>query len=107
MSKACRSDSGTKARRSTLPGPTLGAEGGSCRQFCGRYDRYRFTPISASDSLLTSMCPTPLSTQCTWAPPISSSVVFSPVTICTMRSLARYMLALPSTMITMSQKAGM
>ena len=43
-------DSGTKARRSTLPGLTLGAEGGSCRQFCGRYDRYRFTPISASDS---------------------------------------------------------
>ncbi len=53
------------------------------------------------------MCPTPLTVQCTLAPPISSRVVFSPVTISTMRSEPRYMLALPSTMITMSQKAGM
>jgi len=38
---------------------------------------------------------------------MASSVVFSPVTISTMRSLPRYIEALPSTMMTTSQKAGM
>ena len=45
--------------------------------------------------------------MCIFAPPMSSSVVFSPVTISTMRSLPRYIEALPSTITTMSQKAGM
>ncbi len=43
----------------------------------------------------------------TFAPPIASSVVFSPVTISTMRSLPRYIDALPSTIATTSQNAGM
>ena len=41
------------------------------------------------------------------APPISSSVTFSPTTISAMRGEPRYIEALPSTMITMSQKDGM
>ena len=41
------------------------------------------------------------------APPISSSVTFSPMTISAMRGEPRYMDALPSRMITTSQNAGM
>ncbi len=41
------------------------------------------------------------------APPISSSVTFSPITISAMRGEPRYIEALPSTMTTTSQKAGM
>ncbi len=41
------------------------------------------------------------------APPISSSVTFSPTTISAMRGEPRYIDALPSTMITMSQNDGM
>ena len=41
------------------------------------------------------------------APPISSRVTFSPMTISAMRGLPRYMEALPSTITTMSQNAGM
>ena len=65
------------------------------------------TTSSASCSVLQRKWPTPDSAQCTRAPPIASSVVFSPVTISTMRSEPRYMLALPSTIATTSQNAGM
>ena len=41
------------------------------------------------------------------APPRSSRLIFSPMTISAMRGEPKYMLALPSTMITTSQKAGM
>ncbi len=41
------------------------------------------------------------------APPISSSVTFSPITISAMRGEPRYIEAFPSTMKTTSQKAGM
>jgi hypothetical protein len=41
------------------------------------------------------------------APPISSSVTFSPITISAMRGEPRYIEALPSTMKTTSQNAGM
>ena len=41
------------------------------------------------------------------APPISSSVTFSPITISAIRGEPRYMDAFPSRMITTSQKAGM
>ena len=44
---------------------------------------------------------------CSRAPPISSSVVFSLITISTIRSLPRYIEALPSTITMMSQNAGM
>ena len=45
--------------------------------------------------------------QCIRAPPISSSVVFSLITISTIRGRPRYIEALPSTMTTKSQNAGM
>ncbi|MEZ5372119.1 MAG: hypothetical protein R2704_05190 [Microthrixaceae bacterium] len=41
------------------------------------------------------------------APPVSSRVASSPITILAMRGDPRYIEALPSTMITRSQKAGM
>ena len=41
------------------------------------------------------------------APPISSSVTVSPITISAMRGEPRYIEALPSTMITRSQNDGM
>ena len=41
------------------------------------------------------------------APPISSSVTFSPITTSAMRGEPRYIDALPSTMNTTSQNAGM
>ena len=44
---------------------------------------------------------------CMRAPPISSSVTFSPMTISAIRGDPRYIDALPSRMITTSQNAGM
>ena len=54
-----------------------------------------------------SRSPTPLTVQCIRAPPISSSVTFSPTTISAMRGLPRYIDALPSTMMIRSVKLGM
>src|SRR3954469_20377888 len=108
MSNACRSLSGTSAARSTFAGAGFaGADGGVPWYDDGRYDRYDRTVSSASCSVLHRKWPTPDSAQCTRAPPIASSVVFSPVTISTIRSEARHMLALPSTTAATSQKAGM
>ena len=45
--------------------------------------------------------------MCIFAPPISSRVTFSPTTISAIRGEPRYIEALPSRMITTSQKAGM
>ena len=45
--------------------------------------------------------------MCIRAPPISSSVTFSPITISAIRGEPRYIDALPSRMITTSQNAGM
>jgi hypothetical protein len=53
------------------------------------------------------MSPHPEVVQCMRAPPISSSVVACAMTLATMRGEPRYMLALPSTITTMSQNAGM
>jgi hypothetical protein len=61
----------------------------------------------ASSSVFTSTSPHPDTEQCILAPPISSSVTFSPMTISAMRGEPRYMLAFPSTITTTSQKAGM
>ena len=49
----------------------------------------------------------PDTVACIIAPPISSSVVSSPVTFSATRGEARYIEALPSTMPTQSVKAGM
>ena len=61
----------------------------------------------ASASSTARLSPQPETVACMRAPPISSSVTFSPMTISAMRGLPRYIEALPSTMITTSQNAGM
>ena len=61
----------------------------------------------ASASSTARLSPQPDTVACMRAPPISSSVAISPITISAMRGEPRYIEALPSTMITMSQKLGM
>ena len=61
----------------------------------------------ASASSTARLSPQPDTVACMRAPPISSSVAFSPITISAMRGEPRYIDALPSTMNTMSQNAGM
>ncbi len=61
----------------------------------------------ASASSFASQSPSPDTLQCMRAPPISSRVVVCPITISAMRGEPRYMLALPSTMNSTSQNAGM
>jgi hypothetical protein len=56
---------------------------------------------------LTRKCPHPETPVCIFAPPISSSVTFSPTTISAIRGEPRYIDAFPSRMITTSQNAGM
>ena len=53
------------------------------------------------------LIPQPEIVACIRAPPISSSVTFSPTTISAIRGDPRYIEAFASTMITMSQKDGM
>ena len=60
-----------------------------------------------SSSLAHRKSPQPETEQCMRAPPISSRVTFSPMTISAMRGEPRYVEALPSTMKMTSQKAGM
>ena len=55
----------------------------------------------------TRLSPHPLTVACMRAPPISSSVTCSPITTSAMRGEPRYIDALPSTMNTTSQNAGM
>ena len=57
--------------------------------------------------VFASTSPQPETEQCICAPPISSSVTFSPITISAMRGEPRYIDAFPSTMTTTSQNAGM
>ena len=61
----------------------------------------------ASTSSAARLSPHPDTVACMRAPPISSSVATSPMTISAIRGDPRYIEALPSTMITRSQKAGM
>ena len=108
MSNAWRSLAGTSARRSAGFG------------VAGLRQRRRLVPVrrqvgqvpaappsSASCSVAARKCPLPDTVQCSRAPPISSSVVFSLTTISTIRGLPRYIEALPSTMAVKSQNAGM
>src|SRR5918995_6751659 len=60
-----------------------------------------------SSSDFTRKWPQPETPVCMRAPPISSSVTFSPITISAIRGEPRYMEAFPSRMITTSQNAGM
>ena len=57
--------------------------------------------------LRTRKCPQPETLVCMRAPPISSRLTFSPITISAIRGDPRYIEALPSRMTTTSQKAGM
>ena len=61
----------------------------------------------ASASSPARLSPHPDTVACMRAPPISSSVVCSLMTTSAIRGEPRYIDALPSTMITMSQKLGM
>jgi len=60
-----------------------------------------------SASVFTRKWPHPDTPVCMRAPPISSRVTFSPITISAIRGEPRYIEALPSRMITTSQNAGM
>ena len=55
----------------------------------------------------SSRSPQPETSVCIFAPPISSRVTFSPMTSSAIRGEPRYIEALPSTMNTTSQNAGM
>jgi len=80
---------GTSSRVGTISssGRTGGAggsavvRGGSSRHDDGRYDSHTRTAAMASASSSTRTSPRPDSEQCISAPPISSSVTRSPVTI--------------------------
>jgi hypothetical protein len=61
----------------------------------------------ASASVFARKWPQPETPVCIFAPPISSSVTFSPITISAIRGDPRYIEAFPSRMITTSQNAGM
>ena len=88
-------------------GGRASAIGGASRQCCGKYDRYARAASMAALSSGTSRSPLPDTSQCMRAPPISSSVTFSPMTSSAMRGEPRYIEALCSTMNTTSQSEGM
>ena len=75
--------------------------------FVGRYERKRRAASIASSSEAHRLSPHPLTVACMRAPPISSSDTCSPITTSAMRGEPRYIEALPSTMNTASQNAGM
>ena len=100
-------DRGLELARAPSRARRAAASGSAPPQLDGRYDRYARAPSSASSSVLHSTSPQPDTEQCMRAPPISSSVVFSPITISAMRGEPRYIDAVPSTMNTRSQNAGM
>ena len=88
-------------------GPGAAQAGGGCRGAAAGTRTSRRASAIASSSVLTRKSPHPETEQCMRAPPSSSSVTFSPMTISAMRGEPRYMEAFPSTMTTTSQKAGM
>ena len=110
MSYARRSSAGTMSaigrgvgdRRDRRP-----SSGGDSNQFVGRYERKRRACAIASSSETQRLSPQPLTVACMRAPPISSSETCSPITTSAMRGEPRYIDALPSTMNTTSQNAGM
>ena len=109
MSNGLFSSAGTMSRIGVSDaGSAGGATGGSPSQCDGQVGQVAPAPRSMpSSSVLTSTCPQPETPVCIRAPPISSSVTFSPMTISAMRGEPRYIEALPSRMITTSQNAGM
>src|SRR5699024_700463 len=75
-------------------------------KFCGKYVKYFLANSIASSSDLTSTSPQPDTEQCILAPPISSRLTFSPITFSAIRGEPKYIEALPSTITTVSQNAG-
>ena len=100
-----------RSRRSASLGGGLGggAAGGAVAPAAPACRRGSAGPASiASSSVLTRKCAAAGDARCaSCAPPISSSVTFSPITISAIRGEPRYIEALPSSMITTSQNAGM
>ena len=88
-------------------GSAAATRGGNARHVDGRYENHRLTCAIASASSTARLSPHPDTVACMRAPPISSSVAISPITISAMRGEPRYIDALPSTITTMSQKLGM
>src|SRR3954462_11196707 len=107
MSNPTLSSTGTRSRVKSRPAGDASYEGGCDCQEPGRYEKYCLASSIASVSSDASRSPQPDTLVCIRAPPISSSVTFSPTTISAIRGEPRYIEALPSTMITMSQNAGM
>jgi len=81
--------------------------GGSSRHRSGRYENHARACAIASASSAARLSPHPETVACMRAPPISSSVATSPITISAMRGEPRYIDALPSTITTKSQNDGM
>ena len=111
MSYARRSSTGTivrdrlARRRAARPASSAGARLQPVRR------QVREEPAGRGDRVLvgrrTRLSPQPLTVACMRAPPISSSETCSPITTSAMRGEPRYIDALPSTMNTTSQNAGM
>src|SRR5699024_11598142 len=78
----------------------------SLRKLAGKYVKYFRAKSTASCSFSSSTSPHPETEKCIFAPPISSSLTFSPITISAIRGEPKYMDALPSTITTTSQNAG-
>src|SRR5829696_5129941 len=92
---------------SSRAGAAARYSGGSLRQLSGKYENHALAASMASASSSARLSPHPDTVACIRAPPISSSVVTSPITISAIRGDPRYIEALPSTMITISQNDGM
>jgi hypothetical protein len=90
-----------------VPGLAASATGGASRHDVGMYDSQLRAMAMASASSSARLSPQPDTVACIRAPPISSRVACSPITISAIRGEPRYIEALASTMNTTSQKLGM
>src|SRR4029453_14152222 len=94
-----------------LGGPPRGARastgGGAACQFVGRYDSHRFAASSAAASSATRLSPDPLVVGGMRGPPLSPGAAGSPDPPPPLGGEPGYIDALPSTMNTTSQNAGM
>src|SRR5699024_5374742 len=91
---------------SKFAGDVSSLDSGSLRKLAGKYVKYFRAKSTASCSSSTSTSPQPETEQCIFAPPISSRLTFSPITISAIRGEPKYMDALPSTITPTSQNAG-
>ena len=106
-SKGTDSSAGTQSSANSTAGRSAADSGAGSRQHVGRYEKNSFACSIASGSSTARLSPHPETVACIRAPPISSNDTLSPTTISAIRGEPRYIDALPSTMITTSQNAGM